>query len=110
MLRRYRLADPEVVRRSRMLRKAHGRRMAAASAPTRMGRPRFAIVVSAKIGNAVLRHRIQRRLREAMRPLLRGLGGVDIVVHVRSADLATASWVGVCGELRDVLTRLGIIR
>lgn len=109
MLQRYRLADPETVRRARAVRKAYGARMAMEVAPSRGRFPRFTIVVSTKIGNAVLRHRIQRRLREAMRLHLRRMGAVDIVVRVRSAELATAAWGGVCSELEALLRKTQVL-
>ncbi len=66
--------------------------------------PRAGFVVSAKVGNAVVRHRVTRRLRPLMRTELDRLApGTDVVVRalptaadVSSADLAT--------DLRAALT------
>jgi ribonuclease P protein component len=58
--------------------------------PTRVG-----LAVGRRIGTAVVRNRVRRRLREAVRPLLPHLAGGDLVVVARAgaeraevADLA----------------------
>jgi ribonuclease P protein component len=52
--------------------------------------PRFGITVTKKIGNAVVRNRIRRRLREALRTAAPGhaRAGTDYVVIARNAALA----------------------
>jgi ribonuclease P protein component len=50
-----------------------------------VGRPRVGFAVSRKLGNAVVRNRIRRRLRELVRPLLtRAKGGRDVVIVARA--------------------------
>jgi len=86
-----------VQRRSRLLRSADfdrtlrsGRRaasdyLALFVSDNEVGRPRVGLAVSKKLGNAVVRNRIKRRLRELIRPLVaRAKGGRDVVIVARS--------------------------
>jgi len=76
-------------------------------APTRAGIPggvaRVGLTVSSKVGGAVTRNRIKRRLREAVRLELSRLPAVDLVIVARASS-ATASvddfrrWLRRAGE------------
>jgi ribonuclease P protein component len=50
--------------------------------------PRFGFTVTKKIGNAVVRNRIRRRLREAVRAVGNGEAGTDYVLIGRRAALS----------------------
>ena len=62
---------------------------------------------SRKVGNAVIRNRAKRRLREAARALLptHGVPGVDYVIVARPAT-AAAPWPALLDDLRAALIRL----
>jgi ribonuclease P protein component len=59
--------------------------------PRTEGPARIGLTVSRKVGNAVVRNRVRRRLREAFRRRWATLPPVDLVCIVRSAA-ADASW------------------
>ena len=70
-------------------------------------RPRLGLTVSRKVGNAVVRNRMKRRLREWFRHHRRQLSNsVDLVIIVRpqGADLA---YDQVCKELEGVVRKIG---
>ena len=80
---------------------------AAGAAPGR----RIGFVVSKKQGAAVVRNRIKRRLREAVRlrlPVLRE--GMFDIIFVGRSRLATASWTEVCCAVEELLRRGGLMR
>lgn len=79
-------------------------------ARTGENRSRFGFVVSRRIGNAVVRNRVKRLLREASRPLIpRFRVPTDVVVVARPAIVEAS-----LPELRDALeqtaTRAGLLR
>jgi ribonuclease P protein component len=67
-----------------------------------LGRPRLGITVSARVGNAVVRNRVKRWVREAWRERAVGLPPWDVVVIARSAAPAG----GLAGA-REALAALG---
>jgi ribonuclease P protein component len=71
------------------------------------GQPaRAGFVVSSKVGNSVVRHRVTRRLREQVRPLLADLApGTHLVVRALPPAAAAAS-ADLAGDLRQALKRL----
>jgi ribonuclease P protein component len=60
-------------------------------APNDLGYARAGITVSGRVGNAVIRNRVRRRLRELLRARLPNLGADDLVLIARPAA-AGASW------------------
>ncbi len=58
--------------------------------PNELGRPRLGLAVSRRVGPAVFRNRVKRRVREAFRLLQHDLPcGYDLVVRARPHDLLT---------------------
>ena len=67
---------------------------------------RVGFVVSSSVGNSVVRHRITRKLREQVRPLLVEMpAGTDIVVRAFPAA-ASASSAQIAADLRSALRRV----
>jgi ribonuclease P protein component len=69
-------------------------------APARVG-----VVVSRAVGNSVVRHRVQRRLRAAIRPLLPRLGS-DLVVLRALPAAATADFAALRADLDCCVTSI----
>jgi ribonuclease P protein component len=67
--------------------------------------PRFGFTVTKKVGGAVVRNRIRRRLREAVRLLGDGEPGTDYVLVGRHAAL-TLQFERLCADLRSGLKEL----
>ncbi|MGH9787270.1 MAG: ribonuclease P protein component, partial [Candidatus Acidiferrales bacterium] len=61
--------------------------------------------VKARLGGAVTRNRIKRRLREILRGVRRGGPGWDIAVQPLTAEVATADFAALREELRGLLER-----
>jgi ribonuclease P protein component len=81
----------------------------AAPAPAELVRPaiRVGFTVSRKVGNAVVRNRVRRRLREVARRVIAGQARTDLdyVLVGRQAALAR-NFEALCRELFEALKRL----
>ncbi len=66
-----------------------------------LGRDRFGISTGKRLGGAVVRNRVRRRIRETLRAMAGPTSGWDVLVVARPAS-ATATYT----ELRDALQRL----
>jgi ribonuclease P protein component len=75
-------------------------------APDEGGRTRVGITVSRRVGNAVVRNRVRRRLREALAARYPQLpAAADIVISARPAS-ARATWNELNAALDAVFSRL----
>lgn len=71
---------------------------------------RVGFIVSKRVGGAVVRNRVKRRLREVVRARLTTLApGWDIVVNARPAT-ATAEYRALAAELSALFERAGLTR
>jgi ribonuclease P protein component len=76
-------------------------------APNDLDHTRIGITVSSRVGKAVVRNRVRRRLREALRARLDLLGaGKDVLVIARPRS-ANATWAELNTALDAVLARSG---
>jgi len=73
------------------------------------GPPRVGLVVGRRVGNAVIRNRMRRLLREAVRSLIPRLVPCDVVVVARP-EIARARLPELETGLMDAATRAGLIR
>ncbi|MFQ5778274.1 MAG: ribonuclease P protein component [Terriglobia bacterium] len=72
--------------------------------PNECGRTRWGISVKARLGSAVVRNRVRRRLREILRRAqLRLPAGWDVVVQPRRSDVARADFAALSRELEVLL-------
>lgn len=74
------------------------------------GPVRLGFTVTKKVGNAVLRNRTRRRLREAARLVLanQAISGVDLVLIGRDGT-ATRDFVALQDDIRRALVRAGAV-
>lgn len=101
---RYRLRRrPEILKVQRGGRRRRRRHLTVCLRPNELGHPRFGSAVSRKVGNAVVRNRVKRRLREVFRHLRPQLDGLDVFILTRPA-IATASLQTMMEEITSGLS------
>jgi ribonuclease P protein component len=81
------------------------------AAPNEAGALRIGFTVTKKVGNAVVRNRARRRLKEAARLSLPGLGaaGWDLVLIGRDGT-AGRDFATLVADLRGALRQAGVVR
>jgi ribonuclease P protein component len=106
--KRTRLSDsPDFERVYRQGAAYRGRLFSVHAFPNEFGTPRLGLSVSRRVGNAVTRNTVRRRLREVFYSTLPGIpGGVDLVVTARPAA-AEASFGELSEEFVRSLRKLG---
>ena len=77
------------------------------STPNSLARSRFGFAVSKRVGGAVIRNRVKRRLQETARQLS-VRPGFDVVLIARPAA-ADASFAGLAVAVRDAFSRAGML-
>jgi ribonuclease P protein component len=86
-------------------RRREGRLLAVYSLPNQLSHTRVGFAVSTKVGGAVVRNLVKRRLREVLRDWLEEAGhpGVDLVIVARP-ESAGAGFQELSQELRSLLS------
>jgi ribonuclease P protein component len=110
MQRAFRLRANADIQRVRTRRRSWANPLAVLyAAPNELGHPRVAISVSRRIGKAVVRNRVRRRIREAIRPRLAELKGSHDLLFIARSPGATAEWPALRDAVDDLLRRAGLL-
>ncbi|MEM7050203.1 MAG: ribonuclease P protein component [Acidobacteriota bacterium] len=98
---------PDFLRCYRRGRRFHGDQAILYAVSNDLGHPRLGITASRKVGKAVVRQRIKRRIREIYRRWHRrsSLPAVDLVVHLK-AGVGPVEFHRLRGELQGLMRRV----
>jgi len=88
---------------SRGGKKIHSPHFLIITQPNERGEARLGLTVSSKVGNAVLRNRVKRLLRECFRKYRHQIAPNQDVLIIARNSAATLSWFEVEREVRDIL-------
>ena len=77
--------------------------------PRRFGPVRTGISVSKKVGCAVKRNKVRRRLKECMLTLTSEVKGSWHIIFVARKPIAEASFSQISGDMRYLLKKVGLI-
>jgi ribonuclease P protein component len=110
MQRAFRLRASADIQRVRARRRSWANPLAILyAAPNEQAHPRLAISVSRRIGKAVVRNLVRRRIREAIRLRLPQLQGGHDLLFIARAPSAAAEWPAVRDAVDDLLRRAGLL-
>lgn len=86
-------------------RRAGGKFLLVVFAPSSFLHVRIGLTVSKRVGNAVTRNKVKRRLRDILRHHKEELGGYD-VVWIARAEAATASHAALLRDVSELIGRI----
>lgn len=109
MPKKYRLSRADFIRLPRAARRVHGNYFSLTGAPLpSLGWAKVACVVSKKTAaRAVDRNKIERRCREALRPLIKEVGRPIALIFYAKHEAVHASFAAIRQDIQKLLERIG---